>query len=135
MGKHKNKLSLRIQSLYGKVIIINALILSKTSFFSNIFPTDTKTTSLVQNNIFKYVWKNKQEPIARKTIFLNKKLRELKLVLNFLEPQAHNFAIRINQLLQLKQKHQKLILEEHSNLLVSNGLIQLLKRLTFLHGQ
>ena len=75
MGKHINKLSLRIQSLYWKVIIISALILSKTSFFSNIFPTDTKTTLLVQNNIFKYIWKNKQEPIARKTIFLNKKLR------------------------------------------------------------
>ena len=42
--KHMNKLSPIILSLYGKVIIINELILSKTSFLSNIFPIDTKTT-------------------------------------------------------------------------------------------
>ena len=42
--KHINKLSPIILSLYGKVIIINKLILSKTSFLSNIFPIDTKTT-------------------------------------------------------------------------------------------
>ena len=51
--------------------------------------------------IFQYIWNNKQEPIARKTIFLKKKLGGL----NFIEPEAHNFAMRIKHLLTLKQKH------------------------------
>ena len=101
MEKHKNKLSPRILSLNGKVIIANTLILSKTTFLSNIFPIDTKTTLSIQNKIFQYIWRNKQEPIARKTIFLSKKLGGL----NLLEPQAHNIAMRIKHLIQLKQKH------------------------------
>ena len=44
MEKHINKLSPRISSLYEKVIAINTLILSKTSFLSNVFPIDTKFT-------------------------------------------------------------------------------------------
>ena len=40
--KHINKLSPRILSLNGKVIIANTLRLSKTSFLSNIFPIDIK---------------------------------------------------------------------------------------------
>ena len=100
MEKHKNKLSPRILSLNGKVIIANTLILSKTTFLSNIFPIDTKTTLSIQNKIFQYIWRNKQEPIARKTIFLSKKLGGL----NLLEPQAHNIAMRIKHLIQLKQK-------------------------------
>ena len=54
----------------------------------------------IQNKIFQYIWKNKQEPIARKTIFLSKNLGDL----NLLETQAHNIAMRIKHLLQLKQK-------------------------------
>ena len=99
-GKHINKLSSRILSLYGKVIITNTLILSKTSFSSNIFPIDTKTTQQIHKKIFQYIWKNTQEPIARKTIFLNKKLGGL----NLIEPQAHNITMQIKHLLQLKQK-------------------------------
>ena len=66
MEKHINKFSPRILSLNGKAIITNTLILSKTSFLSNIFPIDTKTTLSIQNKIFQYIWSNKQEPIARK---------------------------------------------------------------------
>ena len=40
-----------------------------------------------------------QESISRKTLFLNKKLGGL----NLLEPQAHNMAMRIKHILQLKQ--------------------------------
>ena len=99
MEKHINELSTRILSLYGKTIIINTLILSKTSFLSNVFPIDTKTTQQIHKKIFQYIWKNKQEPISRKTLFLNKKLGGL----NLLEPQAHNMARRIKHILQLKQ--------------------------------
>ena len=53
------------------------------------------------NIIVQYIWNNKQELIARKTIFLNKKLGGL----NLIEPQDHNLATRIKHLLQLKQKH------------------------------
>ena len=100
MEKHINKLSSRILSIYGKVIIINTLISSKTSFLSNVFPIDTKTTQQIYKKIFQYIWKNKQEPIARKTIFLKRKLGGL----NLIEPQAHNIAMRIKHLLQLKQE-------------------------------
>ena len=68
-----NKLSQRILSLKGKVQIINTLILSKTSFLSNTFPIDLQTTLIIEQKIFKYLWNNKQEQIARKTIFLSKK--------------------------------------------------------------
>ena len=101
MEKHINILSPRILSLYGKAKIINTLILSKTSFLSNVFPIDTKITQNIHKKIFEYIWKNKeQEPIARKTIFLNKKLGGL----NLLEPQTHNIAMLIKHLLTLKQK-------------------------------
>ena len=52
MEKHINKLSTRTLSLYGKTIIINRLILSKTSFLSNVFPIDTKTTQQVHQKYF-----------------------------------------------------------------------------------
>ena len=42
--------------------------------------------------------------MARKTIFLNKKLGGL----NLLEPQAHNFAMRIKPLLQLNKNKSSL---------------------------
>ena len=60
-----NKLSQRILSLKGKVQIANTIILSKTSFLSNVFPIDLQTTLTIQEKIFKYIWKNKQEQIAR----------------------------------------------------------------------
>ena len=95
----KHKLSTTTLSLYGKTIIISTLILSKTCFLSNVFPIDAKTTQQILQKIFQYIWKNKQEPISRKTLFLNKKLG----CLNLLEPQAHNIAMRIKHILQLKQ--------------------------------
>ena len=65
---------------------------------------DLKTTLNIQEKIFKYIWNNIQEQIARKTIFLHKKLGGL----NLLEPQSHNIAMRIKHLLQLKQKQNNL---------------------------
>ena len=63
MEKHINKLSTTILSLYGKTIIINTLILSRTSFLSNVFSIDIKTTLQIHKKIFQYIWQNKQEPI------------------------------------------------------------------------
>ena len=42
------KLSQRILSLKGKVQIVNTMILSKTSFLSNVFPIDLQTTLSIQ---------------------------------------------------------------------------------------
>ena len=69
-----NKLSQRILSLKGKVQIANTLIISKTSFLSNVFPIQLQTALIIQEKFFKYIWKNKQEQIDRKTICLPKKL-------------------------------------------------------------
>ena len=63
MEKHINKLSTTILSLYGKTIIINTLILSRTSFLSSVFSIDIKTTLQIHKKIFQYIWQNKQEPI------------------------------------------------------------------------
>ena len=108
-----NKLSQRILSLKGKVQIINTLTLSKTSFLSNTFPIDLQTTLIIQEKIFKYLWNNKQEQIARKTIFLSKKLGGL----NLLETQAHNIAMRIKHILQIKQKNQYTPMGKYCNIL------------------
>ena len=101
MEKHINKLSPRILSLYGKTILINTLILSKASYLSNVFPVNTEIAHKINNKTFKYLWNNKAtEPIARKTIHLKQKLGGL----NLIEPEAHNYAMRIKHLLTLNQK-------------------------------
>ena len=97
---HINKLSPRVLSLYGKAILLNTLILSKTTYLSNIFPLDGIATSKIHKNKFQYIWNDqKLEPIARKTIFLKKKLGGL----NLIEPEAHNYTMRTKHLLTLKQ--------------------------------
>ena len=47
MKNYINKLSPRVLSLYGKVILLNTLILSKTTYLSNIFPLDGIATSKI----------------------------------------------------------------------------------------
>ena len=104
MEKHINMLSPMILSLYEKTTIINTLILSKTSYISNVFPMNAETINKIHKKIFTYLWKNKKtEPIARKTIHLPRKSGGL----NLLEPEAHNYAMRIKHLLTLKQKEKR----------------------------
>ena len=101
MEKHINILSPRILSLHGKTILINTLILSKASHLSNVFPISAEKANKINNKIFKYLRNNKPtEPISRKTIHLKQKLGGL----NLLEPEAHNYAMRIKHLMTLKQK-------------------------------
>ena len=101
MEKHINMLSPRILSLYGKTVLINTLIVSKISYISNVSPMDAEITNKIHNKIFTYLWKNKKtEPIAIKTIHLKQKSGGLNLV----EPEVHNYAMRIKHLLTLKEK-------------------------------
>ena len=73
MQNHVNKLSLRQLSLFGKATILNSLILAKTTFLSNVFPIPDNKITEIHKNIFNYLWQNKkQEPISRKTLFLQK---------------------------------------------------------------
>ena len=103
MENHINKLSPKILSLHGKVTLLNTLILSKTTYLINIFPLDGITTSRIHKNKFQYIWNiQKLESIARKTISLKKKTRGGR-GLNLIEPEAHNYAMRIKHLLTLKQ--------------------------------
>ena len=98
MEKHINKLPPRILSLYSKTILINTLRLSKASYLSNVFPMNTETAHKRNKKTFKYLWNNKAtKPIARKTINLKQKLSEL----NLIEPEAHNYPMRIKHLLTL----------------------------------
>ena len=83
----------------GKSIILNTIILSKTTFLNNIFPIPQNILTQLHKKIFQYIWKNKKiEPIARKTLFLPKKSSGL----NIKEPESHNIAMRIKHLLNLK---------------------------------
>lgn len=67
-------MSTRQLSLYGKAILINALILAKTTFLSNVFPVLETIIKKIHKNIFQHQWQNKvSEPIARETLFLPKK--------------------------------------------------------------
>lgn len=73
MENHIKKLSARQLSLYGKALLINTLILAKTTFLSNVLPIPETITEKVHKNIFHYLWQNNvPEPIARKTLFLAK---------------------------------------------------------------
>ena len=100
MEKHINKFSSRIVSLYSKTILINTLILSKTSYLINVFSLDAEIVLKTHSKIFKYLRNNKRtEPISRKKLFLNKTSKS-----NLIEPEDHNYAIRIKHLLTLKQK-------------------------------
>ena len=73
MENHIQKMSTRHISLYGKSILINTLILAKTTFLSNVFTIPEKIIQKIHTNIFHYLWQNKTpEPIARKTLFLPK---------------------------------------------------------------
>ena len=96
MEKHINILSPRTLPLYGKTILINTLILSKASHLSNVFPISADKTNKMNNKIFKYLRSNKPaEPMARKTIHLKQKSGGL----NLIEPEAHNYAVRIKHLI------------------------------------
>ena len=101
MENHVKKMSSRQLSLLEKTILINTLILAKTTFLSNIFPIPQNTTHKIQKIIFQYLRQNKTpEPIARKTLFLPKN----KGGLNLKEIEAHNYAMRTKYLLTFEQK-------------------------------
>ena len=100
MENHILKISTRQLSLYGKSILINTLILAKTTFLSNVFPIPENITQKIHTNIFQYLWQNKTaEPIARKALFLPKN----KGGINIKELEAHNIAMCNKHLLTLKQ--------------------------------
>ena len=95
MENHIQKMSTRQLSLYGKTVLINTLILAKTTFLINAFPIPEQIIKKIHTNIFQYLWQNKTpEPIARKTLFLPKN----KGGLNIKETEAHNLAMRIKHL-------------------------------------
>ena len=50
MENYINELSPRVLSLYGKVILLDTLIFSKTTYLSNFFPSDGLATSKVHKN-------------------------------------------------------------------------------------
>ena len=101
MENQIQKMSSRQLSLYGKAILINTLILAKTTFLSNVFPILETIIKKIHKNTFQYLRQNKvSEPIARKTLFLPKN----KGGLNIKESEAHNLSMRIKHLLTLKQK-------------------------------
>ena len=73
MVKYIQKLSPRKLSVLGKAILVNTLILAKTTYLNNIFPIPENQIKQIHKYIFTYLWQNKTpEPISRKTLFLPK---------------------------------------------------------------
>ena len=113
MEKHIQKLSPRKPSLLGKAILVNTIILAKTTYLSNIFSRPENQIKQIYKYIFAYLWQNKTpEPISRKTLFLPKQQGGL----NIKEPEAH-MSMSLKYLLNLKQKEKKTAMDAHSNLL------------------
>ena len=101
MVKYIQKLSPRKLSVLGKAILVNTLILAKTTYLNNIFPIPENQIKQIHIYIFTYLWQNKTpEPISRKTLFLTKQQGGL----NIKELEAHNMSVRLKHLLNLKQK-------------------------------
>ena len=97
---HSNKLSQRYLTFSGKATILNTLILAKTTFLSKIFPIPENVLTKLHKYIFSYICQNRNvEPISRKTLFLKKEQGGL----NIKETEAHNLAMRLKHLLNLKQ--------------------------------
>ena len=55
MENHIQKMSRKQLSLYGKSILMNTLILAKTTFLSNVFPIPGKVIQKTHKNIFQYL--------------------------------------------------------------------------------
>ena len=55
MENHIQKMSRKQLSLYEKSILINTLILAKTTFLSNVFPIPGKVIQKTHKNIFQYL--------------------------------------------------------------------------------
>ena len=75
------KQTIHKKTIFAKAIILNILILAKTAFLSNIFPIPENILTQIHQHIFNYLWQNKKhEPIARKTLFLQKEKRGLNVI-------------------------------------------------------
>ena len=60
MENHINQLSPRALSLYGKVILLSTLTMSKTSNLSIVSPLDNKATLKIHQKIFRYLWRDQK---------------------------------------------------------------------------
>lgn len=82
MENYISKLAPRVLSLFGKVILLNTLTMSRVSYLSNVFPLNANTSIKIQKKKkFKYLWHNQvSELIARKKIILRKNLGGLNLI-------------------------------------------------------
>ena len=101
LEKQWQQLSRRHNSLRGKVILLNSLILPKLFFLSNIFPIPNTVQTQIETNIFKYIWQfSKSEPIARKTLYLPKEVGGTGLT----QPTHHSLAMRLKHFIKLKEQ-------------------------------
>ena len=74
MENHINKLTPRRLSLYGKPILLNILILTKTAYLGNVFPISNQILTQIHKKTFNDLCQNKNlEPIVRKTSCCKKK--------------------------------------------------------------
>ena len=93
--------SQRNLSLKGKPIVINALILSKLWFITNVFPIPKDLILEINKTIFSYLWKGSAaEPIARETLFLPRDRGGLGILVPLIQGQA----LRVKYLMQLRKK-------------------------------
>ena len=80
MEKHINKPSPRVLSLYGRVILLNTLITSKTSYLSNIFPLDAIITYKIHKKYSNTFGITKSQNLSQEKQFSKKQLGGLNLI-------------------------------------------------------
>ena len=62
----------RCLSFHGKALVANALGLSGLWYVASVLPLDKLILSNINSTLFKFVWSNKKELVARNTMYLDK---------------------------------------------------------------
>ena len=92
LEKNLSHMKYRSLSLQAKVMILNALCLSKVWYISILFDVSTKAFQKLERIIFKFLWDDKGvEPIKRQFIYLKKQEGGLGLI----HPQHQGVALRL----------------------------------------
>ena len=74
-NKIKNRIPiirLRNFTLYQRAALVNCLIASKLWYVSHVYPLPLKYATMINQEIFQFIWGSKANPIKRETLYNNK---------------------------------------------------------------
>ena len=94
-----NMLSSRSLTIFQRVIIINALILSKVWYTAHTYPLPLKYSKLINKEIFTFLWLSKYNPIKREVLYQDKSSGGLGLLNVYSKSQSIFISTFIKQFL------------------------------------